>query len=69
MEVRNILPAQPLEHPRAILPGGLHDFNPDPSVLCSTMNAVPATSGMLNKMKLPFAIHVHPFKDLDRSVR
>ena len=46
----------------------LRDLNPDPSVFCSTMSTVPATSGLLNKMKLPFAIHIHPFKDSKAKV-
>uniref|UniRef100_A0A1X7U3G3 Uncharacterized protein n=1 Tax=Amphimedon queenslandica TaxID=400682 RepID=A0A1X7U3G3_AMPQE len=62
-EVRNILPATPITVSTPLLPQHLRDLNPDPSVFCSTMSTVPATSGLLNKMKLPFAIHIHPFKD------
>uniref|UniRef100_A0A1X7SVB3 Uncharacterized protein n=1 Tax=Amphimedon queenslandica TaxID=400682 RepID=A0A1X7SVB3_AMPQE len=62
-EVRNILPATPITVSTPLLPQHLRDLNPDPFVFCSTMSTVPATSGLLNKMKLPFAIHIHPFKD------
>lgn len=64
MEVRNVMPQTPLTPPKIILPGGLGVFNPKPEVMCSTMNAVPTTSGLLNKMKLPLAMHIHPYKDL-----
>lgn len=62
-EVRNILPTTPIKVSTPLLPQHIRDLNPDPSVFCSTMSTVPATSGLLNKMKLPFAIHIHPFKD------
>ena len=68
MEVRNVMPQTPLTPPKIILPGGLGVFNPKPEVMCSTMNAVPTTSGLLNKMKLPLAMHIHPYKDLSIQV-
>jgi protein transport protein SEC24 len=63
LENRNIIPSRPIPYPLPPLPSHLSNVGPDPLVFCSTMNSVPATSGLLNKMKLPFAIHIHPFKD------
>ena len=68
METRNILPSQKIIHPLPKLPDHLLKCSPDPSVLCSTMNCVPASSSLLNKMKLPLAIHLHPFKDMKPKV-
>ena len=68
METRNVMPPTPLTPPKIVLPGGLGVFSPNPDVMCSTMNAVPTTSSLLNKMKLPLAIHIHPYKDLSMQV-
>ena len=68
METRLILPPTPLTPPKIVLPGGQGSFNPKPEVMCSTMNAVPATSALLSKMKLPLAIHIHPYKELNKQV-
>ena len=68
LENRNILPTQPLEHPLPSLPGHLVSRGPDPGVFCCSMNSIPATSSLLNKMKLPLAIHIHPFKDSKAKV-
>ena len=68
LESRNILPATPLSYSTPLLPGHLRDHCPDPAVYCSTMSTVPATSSLLNKLKLPFAIHIHPFKDSKAKV-
>ena len=68
LENRNILPTQPLEHPLPSLPGHLVSHGPDPGVFCCSMNSIPATSSLLNKMKLPLAIHIHPFKDSKAKV-
>ena len=68
MESRNIMPSTPLKPPKIVLPGGLGVFNPKPEVMCSTMNAVPTTSSLLSKMKLPLAIHIHPYKDIPMMV-
>lgn len=68
LECRNILPPTPIVPPSAILPANLSRFNPSHKVFCCTMNAVPATSGVLSKLKLPFAIHIHPYKDMPHNV-
>ena len=68
METRNVMPQSPLIPPKIVLPGGLGVFNPKPEVMCCTMNAVPTTSNLLGKMKLPLAMHIHPFKDLSTQV-
>ncbi|CAI8053137.1 Protein transport protein Sec24B [Geodia barretti] len=64
MEARQVLPQTPLVPPKISLPGGLGVFNPPPHIMCCTMNAVPTTSSLLGKMKLPLAIHIHPYKDV-----
>nr|XP_018670361.1 protein transport protein Sec24A isoform X1 [Ciona intestinalis] len=38
--------------------------NCNPSVFCSTLKAVPHTQNLLGKVKLPFGLIIHPFKDL-----
>ena len=68
MESRNIIPSSPIVPPPVALPNNLSKFAPNHKVFCSTMNAVPATNGLLNKLKLPFAIHIHPFKDMTHNV-
>lgn len=68
METRSIMPSEPIKQPRITLPGGLQLYGAHPSVFCSTMNTVPATGSLLNKIKLPFAIHIHPYKDMNKQV-
>ena len=68
LEKRDLLPSSCLTPPETVLPGNLGQFNPSPAVFCSTMNAVPATSSLLNKLKLPFAVHIHPYKEMHQSV-
>ncbi|XP_064387627.1 protein transport protein Sec24A-like isoform X2 [Halichondria panicea] len=67
IETRDILPATPITAPPTVLPGNLSRYIPKENVFCSTMSAVPATSSMLNKLKLPLAIHIHPFKDMPNN--
>lgn len=69
LENRNILPSTPLTPPPIVLPGGMGSFNPPQSVFCCTMNAIPATNNILNKLKLPLAIHIHPYKEMNQHVR
>ena len=69
MEQRHLLPPTPLSHPLPALPDHLKDHCPNPSVFTSTMTTIPATSSMLSKMKLPLAIHIHPYKDGTPQVR
>lgn len=64
LENRNILPATPLKHPEATLPGNLGRYNSKPSVFCCTMNAIPSSSGLLGKLKLPLAVHIHPYREM-----
>ena len=68
LESRNILPPAPITPPKIVLPGGLGAFNPNPDVMCSTINAIPATGSLLGKLKLPLAIHIHPYRDLNTHV-
>ena len=37
-------------------------------VFSCTLNAVPETQGLLDKSRLPFGIHLHPFKELPEEV-
>lgn len=39
------------------------------SIFRCTLNAIPQTSGLLNKARLPLGILIHPFKDLSVSFR
>lgn len=68
LETRDLLPSSHLSPPETVLPGNLGQFNPSPAVFCSTMNAVPATSSLLNKLKLPFAVHIHPYREIPQNV-
>ena len=68
LESRNILPPTPITPPKIVLPAGLGGTNPKPEVMCCTMNALPTTSSLLGKLKLPLAIHIHPFKDVTGQV-
>jgi protein transport protein SEC24 len=62
LENRNILPSEPLTHPTISLPGDYSRYQPDPNIISSTLNVVPVTHSLLSKMKLPFGIHVHPYR-------
>ena len=68
LESRSIIPSSPLVPSSPALPNNLTRFTPNHKVFCCTMNAVPATNGLLNKLKLPFAIHIHPFRDMTSNV-
>lgn len=39
--------------------------NCSPEVFRCTLNAIPNSQGLLNKVKLPLGLIIHPFKDLD----
>lgn len=43
-------------------------FFPKNSVFRCTLNAIPKTSSLLEKSRLPFGIHLQPFRDLSVSV-
>ena len=69
LETRNILPPSEVRPPPIVLPNGMSKYAPDHRVFCCTMNAIPATSSLLSKTKLPLAIHLHPYKDMATKVR
>ena len=68
LEMRSIFPESPLQSPEVLLPGSASRFCPKQDVFSSTLSAVPATSSLLNKLKLPFAIHIHPYKEMPLNV-
>ncbi|XP_048248104.1 protein transport protein Sec24A-like isoform X3 [Haliotis rufescens] len=66
MQERRLIPTDGLE---TVKPGFQHDFkkvNCNPDIFRCTLNAIPQTSSLLNKARLPLGIIIHPFKDLSQ---
>ncbi|XP_067672447.1 protein transport protein Sec24A-like isoform X2 [Haliotis asinina] len=66
MQERRLIPTDGLE---TVKPGFQHDFkkvNCNPDIFRCTLNAIPQTSSLLNKARLPLGILIHPFKDLSQ---
>ncbi|XP_046551667.1 protein transport protein Sec24A-like isoform X4 [Haliotis rubra] len=67
MQERRLIPTDGLE---TVKPGFQHDFkkvNCNPDIFRCTLNAIPQTSSLLNKARLPLGILIHPFKDLSED--
>jgi len=63
MEQRlSVFPSSPIERPVAPITAELQKRNPDPEVMNCTFNAIPQTPNLHKQCKLPFGIHIHPFK-------
>jgi len=68
MEHRSIFPTTERLTCLPPLPPDLITKNKYPEHFCSTLNVVPATSGLLGKLKVPFGLIIQPFKDLEGEV-
>lgn len=64
LQVKNLIPREGVEMPKPNLPNESKKVNCSPEVFRCTLNAIPQTSGLLNKARLPLGILIHPFKDL-----
>lgn len=60
---RNILPKNPEEAPRPVLPGD--GANCSPEIFRCTLTKIPETQSLLQKARLPLGILIHPFRDVD----
>ncbi|XP_076437651.1 protein transport protein Sec24A-like isoform X2 [Babylonia areolata] len=66
MQEKKLIPENGVE---TVRPNLYHDHkrvNCHPDVFRCTLNAIPQTSALLNKARLPLGILIHPFKDLSQ---
>lgn len=68
MEHRSIFPKDEKLTCLPPLPPDLITHNKYPEHFCSTLNVVPSSSSVLNKLKVPFGLVIQPFKDLGDEV-
>ncbi|WAQ97426.1 SC24B-like protein [Mya arenaria] len=66
LQQKKLLPPEGLEIPKPTIPNDNRSMNCNPEVFRCTMNAIPQTSALLNKSRLPLGILIHPFKDLSQ---
>eukprot|EP00794_Sanderia_malayensis_P007166 gene7166-7972_t len=66
LERRVIVPPVLVEPPAAPLSEDQKRKSISPNVFRCTLNAVPETSSLLNKSRLPFGIYIHPFRDIPK---
>lgn len=66
MQEKRLIPADGLETPKPSLYHDHKRVNCNPDVFRCTLNAIPQTSALLNKARLPLGILIHPFKDLSQ---
>ncbi|XP_069782753.1 protein transport protein Sec24B-like isoform X2 [Narcine bancroftii] len=64
LQERNILPPVPIQCPQSNLSPELRNLNCSPDLFRCTLMNVPQTQALLNKVKLPFGLLLHPFRDL-----
>ncbi|RUS79855.1 hypothetical protein EGW08_012381 [Elysia chlorotica] len=63
---RNLISAEGVETAKPTLPHDFKKVNCNPDIFRCTLNAIPQTSSLLNKARLPLGILIHPFKDLSQ---
>jgi protein transport protein SEC24 len=63
---RQLIPPEGLETIKPVLPNDLKKVNCSPDIFRCTLNALPQTSALLNKARLPLGILIHPFRDLSQ---
>ncbi|CAG5124241.1 unnamed protein product, partial [Candidula unifasciata] len=61
---RQLMPPDGIETAKPTLPPQFKNVYCDPDVFRCTLNAVPKTSSLLGKSKLPLGVLIHPFRDL-----
>ncbi|XP_065059218.1 protein transport protein Sec24A-like [Rhopilema esculentum] len=64
MERRVIVPPVPIEPPQPLLSEDMKRKAIDPKVFRSTINAVPESSSLLSKSRLPFGLYIQPFREI-----
>lgn len=65
LQHRQVLPPEAIQPPKIIMQ---QDFlkNCSPDILRCTFTKIPETKTLLQKVKMPFGILIHPFKDLEQ---
>ncbi|BFZ17692.1 hypothetical protein BsWGS_20731 [Bradybaena similaris] len=63
---RTLMPPDGIETAKPTLPPQFKNIYCNPDVFRCTLNAVPQTSSLLSKSRLPLGILIHPFKDLSQ---
>ncbi|XP_074647209.1 protein transport protein Sec24A-like [Tubulanus polymorphus] len=66
LQERHILPPDGVQTAKPVLPHDFKKVNCNPDVFRCTLNAIPQTQQLLNKVRLPLGILIHPFKDLSQ---
>ncbi len=66
LQERELIPQDGIEVPRPHFGNEYRDqaANCSPEVMRITLNAMPNSSNLLNKARLPLGLHLHPFRDL-----
>lgn len=64
MQQRQLIGAEGVETPANCLPNEFSKSNVSPEIFRCTLMAIPQTSALLNKSRLPLGVIIHPFKDL-----
>ncbi|KAK3738631.1 hypothetical protein RRG08_006729 [Elysia crispata] len=63
---RHLISPEGVETAKPTLPHDFKKVNCNPDIFRCTLNAIPQTSSLLNKARLPLGILIHPFKDLSQ---
>lgn len=63
---RHLIGPEGVETAKPTLPHDYKKVNCSPDIFRCTLNAIPQTSSLLNKARLPLGIIIHPFKDLSQ---
>uniref|UniRef100_T2MH92 Protein transport protein Sec24A n=1 Tax=Hydra vulgaris TaxID=6087 RepID=T2MH92_HYDVU len=63
LEQRQVITPKPFSPPKPPIAPELIKKNANPNILRCTFNAIPQTSSLQKQCKLPFGIHIHPFKE------
>eukprot|EP00112_Aurelia_sp_Birch-Aquarium-sp1_P005276 Seg1598.10 transcript_id=Seg1598.10/GoldUCD/mRNA.D3Y31 product="Protein transport protein Sec24B" protein_id=Seg1598.10/GoldUCD/D3Y31 len=64
LERRVIVPPVPIKPPVAPVNEDFRKKAADPKVFRCTFNAIPESSSLLNKSRLPFGVYIQPFRDI-----
>ncbi|KAG1688208.1 Protein transport protein Sec24B [Nymphon striatum] len=62
MQNKNVLPETALPVPRPAIPE--HQSNCSPDIMRCTLNSIPESQSLLQKVRLPLGILIHPFRDI-----
>ncbi|KAK3091418.1 hypothetical protein FSP39_019750 [Pinctada imbricata] len=66
LQDKHLIPPEGLETPKPRLHNEYKKVNCNPEVFRCTLTAIPQTSSLLSKARLPLGILIHPFKDLSQ---